>query len=88
MHAGTLLDANDFEVVVPTNFVDLGVPKPKKATGISASALIPMHSVQHLECLLLAPPSCSIHGCIVSPRLQWRDVSVLAIQDGFGPVGV
>jgi hypothetical protein len=40
-HAGILLDANDFEVVVPSNFVDLGVPKPKKATGITASTPSP-----------------------------------------------
>jgi hypothetical protein len=39
-HAGVLLDANDFEVVVPSNFVDLGVPKPKKASGVTASAFL------------------------------------------------
>jgi hypothetical protein len=35
--AGILLDANDFEVLVPQDFIDLGVPEPKKAT-FSASA--------------------------------------------------
>jgi hypothetical protein len=31
--AGTLVNANDFEVVVPSDFVDLGVPAPKKKLG-------------------------------------------------------
>ena len=38
MHAETLLNANDFEFVLPPGFVDLGVPQPKKPT-FSASAL-------------------------------------------------
>lgn len=54
MHAGMLLNANDFEVVVPANFVDLGVPKTKKATGaITAGACLPLSPVLYLLCYIL-----------------------------------
>lgn len=38
--AETLLNANDFELILPPGFVDLGVPQPKKA-AFSASAPSP-----------------------------------------------
>lgn len=32
-HAGTLVNANDFELVVPSDFVDVGVPNPRASAG-------------------------------------------------------
>ena len=59
--AGTLVNANDFELVVPSDFVDLGIPEVPKNSG----ARLPTrnkHSYsynQHRMIYLLFPSACS-----------------------------